>query len=158
MLDVEIMAKSDAWDTLDPDPDWAKPVNNAIHGDYFKMFDVDYTVYNTLATKDQLDNIVAALGPTNVASVNTWFFETGFDNIDNYSETPEVTYENPYITKPDDVVAVMQPHIEHDEDGNVVSSEPATFENPNLGHLFYGQSNRVIAGEFNPEEFSEGFL
>jgi len=47
-------------------------------------------------------------------------------------------------------------HVTYDENGDVVSTTPATIENPNWGHVFLGQSERIFAGGFT-NGFSEGF-
>jgi len=62
-----------------------------------------------------------------------------------------------YPTEPQGVLDVMNDHIVYDEDGNVVSTTPATFDNPNWGHVFLGQSERVFAGEYSLE-FSEEYF
>ena len=62
-----------------------------------------------------------------------------------------------YPTEPQGVLNVMKDHIVYDEDGNVVSTTPATFDNPNWGHVFLGQSERVFAGEYSLE-FSEEYF
>lgn len=102
-----------------------------------------YEVYNVQATLEQVDEIVGAL--TDVQHVFAWDYAgnngTGYDSYDAYP------------TDPDSVLAVMKPHITYDEEGNVINTELATFENPNWGHVFAGQGQRIFAGDYS-DDFS----
>ena len=60
-------------------------------------------------------------------------------------------------TLPDEVLAVMRDHVTYDENGDVVSTTPATFENPNWGHVFFGQQERIFAGEYSDDFAQEYF-
>lgn len=62
-----------------------------------------------------------------------------------------------YETIPNEVIALMKDHIVYDENGDVVSTTPATFDTPNWGHVFLGQKERIFAGEFS-DEFTGDFL
>ena len=62
-----------------------------------------------------------------------------------------------YPTVPGEIVALMKDHVTSDENGDVVSTTPPTLENPNWGHVFLGQKERIFAGEFS-NEFSGEFL
>ena len=68
-----------------------------------------------------------------------------------------------YPTDPQGVLNVMKDHVIYDEDGNVVSITPATFDNANWGQRFAGQGvpgtdqAQVFAGEYSLE-FSEEFF
>lgn len=99
-----------------------------------------YEVYNVQATLDQVDEIVNNL--SDVEYVFAWDYgNIGYDSLDAYP------------TDPAPILAVMKPHITYDENGDVIDTTPATFENPNWGHVFAGQGQRIFAGDFS-DEFS----
>ena len=62
-----------------------------------------------------------------------------------------------YPTVPAEVLALMKDHVTYDIDGNPTGSTPATIENPNWGHVFLGQSERIFAGGFS-NGFTGDFL
>lgn len=102
-----------------------------------------YEVYNVQATLNQVDEIVGAL--TDVQHVFAWDYAGGYGTgLDSYDAYP---------TDPAPILAVMKPHITYDENGDVIDTTPATFENPNWGHVFAGQGQRIFAGDFS-DEFS----
>jgi hypothetical protein len=108
-----------------------------------------FEVYNVQGPIDQVNAIVAALPSTADTDVYAWDYAasgpTGFDS-----------YDTAYPTDPAPILAVMKPHITYDEFG-VPTETPATFENPNWGHSFLGQGERIFAGQF-PDEFSTEYF
>ena len=98
-----------------------------------------YEVYNVQATTEGIDEIVQAL--TDVKHVYAWDYAggsgTGYDSYDVWP------------TDPAPILAVMKPHVVYVENGDVVSTTPATFENPNWGHVFFGQGERIFAGDYS---------
>lgn len=151
MIDTWIYAKPFAWDAIAPDEDdpiqeWHHIYADAATGHWLPCG--GYDVHNVLGSAEQIAAIVAtlrAVDPNGVSNVFAWTQGTGVDSID------------PYPTVPADVLAAMRPHVTYGEDGEVVSSTPATLDRPNWGHVFFGQSERVFAGEFS-DEFSEEFF
>jgi hypothetical protein len=107
-----------------------------------------YEVYNVQAEEADITAIVSAL--SDVEHVFAW------DNAGSVSGTGYDNYDA-YPTDPAPILAVMKPHITYDENGDEISSTPATFENPNWGHVFFGQGTRIFAGEFS-DEFGTEYL
>lgn len=128
LLDVWIYALPSEWDALILD---TAVYTGAVTG-YWNSFGA-YEVYNTVGEPEEIQGLLDEL--TDVARVYAWSQGDGVDSL------------NPWPTDPNDILAVMQ-----DIDGT-----PATFENPNWGHVFFGQTQRVFAGDFS-NDFSEAFL
>jgi malate synthase len=136
MLDAWIYCTPAAWDALAPDGSepWVKPYREAITG-FWKTWDGTHEVYNTIGSESDVTALVNELAPA-VARVFAWTQGDGLDN------------QGVISTIPANVLAVMKDH----ED-----TTPATHENPNWGHLFLGQRERVFAGEWS-NEFNEEFF
>jgi hypothetical protein len=98
-----------------------------------------FEVYNVQGPIAEVDAIVAALPST--ADVYAWDYAasgpTGFDS-----------YDTAYPTDPAPILAVMKQHP---------NGDPATFENPNWGHSFLGQGERIFAGNYS-DDFSTEYL
>jgi hypothetical protein len=98
-------------------------------------------VYNVQGPIDQVNAIVAALPSTADTDVYAWDYAasgpTGYDS-----------YDTAYPTDPAPILAVMKPHQ---------NGDPATFSNPNWGHSFLGQGERIFAGNYS-DDFSSEFL
>jgi len=80
--------------------------------------------------------------------------EAGF--VPELVEGGEVHEREPILSPDMTLLAVMKDHVTYDQDGNPTGSTPATYENPNWGHVRFGQKERIFAGEFS-DEFSEDF-
>lgn len=146
MLDVWIYALPAQWDALGTEEaPFSYAWQNAVTG--YWLSSGAYEVYNVQAPQADVDAIVNAL--TDVQHTFAWVYAasgpTGYDNYDAYP------------TDPAPILAVMKPHITYDENGNETGSTPATFENPNWGHVFFGQGERIFAGTFD-EAFSGAYL
>jgi hypothetical protein len=147
MLDTWIYATPAAWAALDSGDDGEWQVDrytyqNAITG-FWKDFNTNYRVYNIITSEEDLAAFQAVLG-ANAARIFCWIQGDGSDSLDVNQ------------TIPADVLAVMRDHVEYDEDGQVVSTTPASYDNPNWGHVFFGQATRIFAGAFS-SGFSRGF-
>jgi hypothetical protein len=92
-----------------------------------------YEVYNVQAPQADIDAIVTAL--SDVEHVFVWEY-AGSTGGTGYADGP------PIYPVPTPVVGVMKPHITYDENGDPIGSIPATVENPNWGHVFFGQGER----------------
>ncbi len=92
-------------------------------------------VVNVLGTQEEIDAFNATYG-ADIAVIYAWDQGPGFDNL--------VAYQ----TDPQGVLDLMKDHP---------NGDPATFENPNWGHVFLGQAERIFAGEFS-DEFTQEFL
>ena len=114
---------------------------------YWGTFTGGFEVYNVVGTSAEVVELTDALEAHTEGSVNkvfSWVFQNGADNIG----------ENETI--PADILSVMKDHKTYDANGNETSSTPPTFTTPNWGHTFFGQLDRIFAGEFNTD-FSEDF-
>jgi hypothetical protein len=141
-LDTWIYALPAEWDALGtPEAPFSYVYSNAITG-YWNDFGA-YTVYNVVGEEAAIQDILDAL--SDVAEVYAWGQGTGFDS------------EAVWPTDPTNILAVMKDHITYDEFGVPTGSTPATEENPNWGHVFFGQSERIFAGTFSAA-FSGAFL
>ena len=141
MIDAWIYAKLAEWNALATgEAPFSYAHSMAVTG-FWKSFGA-YEVYNVVGTQQEIQDILDAL--TDVAHVYSWGQGTGFDSFD------------PWPTDPTNVLAVMRDHVTYDENGNVVSTVPASTSNPNWGHFFLGQTGRIFAGEFNTD-FSGDF-
>ena len=151
LVDAWIYALPSEWDAMAFTPSVESPqadtlseftryvYDNAVSG-WWNDYGL-YRVYNVLADDLALAELVSNL--TDVYAVYGWVQANGADSFD-------------YQTVPADILAVMKDHIVYDRNGDVVSQTPADYENPNWGHIFYGQKERIFAGAFN-NGFSEGF-
>lgn len=101
-----------------------------------------YRVYNVLAEQDVIEEIVSNL--SDVHAVYAWTQGDGGDSLDVYQ------------TLPADLLAVMKNIIVYDKTGTVISDDPPSYTNPNWGHIFFGQKERVFAGAFS-DGFNGGF-
>lgn len=139
-LDVWIYAKPASWDALAPAPEaakqiWHYPYANAVTG-YWKTWNVDYDVYNVIGSQQAVQALLDELEALNVDRSFAWTQGDGFDSLDQW---PTVRA---------DMLAVMKDH-----EGPVAP----TYANPNWGHVFFGQEQRIFAGDFNGD-FNEDFL
>lgn len=149
MKDVWILAIPAEWEALTPDngnPDFpGEPFSYAwsiAKTGRWKSSGA-FEVYNTLGSEEDIQEIVDALPSTD--TVYAWEQGPGLDSLDAWP------------TDPAPVLALMNDLPVYDEQAEVVGTVPATYEAPNWGHAFFGQSTRIFAGEFS-DEFSEEFL
>jgi hypothetical protein len=146
-LDVWIYAIPAEFEALGPatedDPPFSYAHSQAKTG-HWKTYAGGFEVFNVVGSSTDIQAIVDAL-PTSPPHVYAWGQGQGTDDLDTWP------------TDPADVLAVMRDHITYDENGDVISTTPATLENPNWGHIFLGQQERIFAGEFT-DDFSEEFL
>lgn len=144
LYDVWIVVPQANWDAIAPAEEaevqpWHRAYKGAITG-FWKT-----SVYNVIGYKDAIDALLDEL--TGVTAVYAWTQGTGTDDIS----------EDGWPTDPAPILALMNENVTYDENGDVVSTTPATYENPKWGHVFLGQQQRIFAGEFS-DEFSEEFL
>lgn len=99
-------------------------------------------VINTSAPIEEVKAFMLAHGLTEAYS---WNFSAGTDDFDDFP------------TNPTRLVALMPPHITYDVDGNILSTTPATLDNPNWAHSFAGGGNRIFAGAHSAD-FNEDFF
>ena len=124
-----------------PIPDNVKLLNQAIRG-FWKDSGTDEVVNvidNGLLEQFMIDHAAV------ISARYDWVQGPGVDALDTG-----------YPTIPNEVLALMKDHVTYDEDRNVISTTPATIENPNWGHRFLGQADRIFAGAFT-NGFNEGF-
>ncbi|MEW8253766.1 MAG: hypothetical protein AB2747_05390 [Candidatus Thiodiazotropha taylori] len=152
MLDTWIYALPSAWAAIAPSEADMEAGFPAVYEQAVTGFWLTYTggfeVYNVLGSQSEIQAIVDALETEHtgsVAHVFSWIQGSGLDSLESN------------ITIPADVLAVMKPHVVHNQDGSVASSTPASYERPNWGHVFLGQSERIFAGDFS-DEFSGEFF
>jgi hypothetical protein len=99
-------------------------------------------VFNVVGLESQVQEIIDALPTTPV--VYAWRQGDGTDSLDVWP------------TDPAPILALMKDHVTYDSEGVQTGTTPATQENPNWGHVFYGQSTRIFAGAFD-KSFSGAF-
>lgn len=147
LQDTMLYVKPAAWEALDVEPwpheGFSQYTYSQAKTGFWKSYPGGYEVYNLLCSESELEAIQTALG-ADLAHSFTWIQGAGLD-----SPVAE--------TIPDEVLAVMRDHITYDVDGNQTGSTPATYDNPNWGHVFVDQEQRVFAGEFSTE-FTEEFF
>ena len=147
-LDAWIYAKPAEWEALSSGTleggdlvIFSRVHAQAITG-FWKSFPGGFEIYNVLGTQEEIQEIIDALPSTTI--VYAWTQGNGADSLDS-----------PWaIDSPANILAVMRDNTIHD--GTDWQTVPATEENPNWGHMFYGQIDRIFAGDFN-EDFSEDF-
>jgi len=115
-------------------PENLKLITNGVRG-FWNDIATD-EVINVIGTSQEINDLVALIG-VDVNVVYAWDQGPGYDSLDDFP------------TVPPGVLALMKDHIE--------PPAPATFSNPNWGHVFLGQSERIFAGQFS-DEFTEEFL
>ena len=145
LLDAWIFALPAEWEALaTEEAPFSYAHSNAVTG-YWKDSG-PYRVYNVWGTQEDIQAILDAL--TDVEHVFAWGQDKDrFDSLDLWPTDPDV------------IVSVMKDHVTYDEDGNIVSSVPATKDNPNWGHCFQTENlkQRLIAGQHSAA-FSGAFL
>lgn len=89
-------------------------------------------------------------GTVGFVVVNAIGSETELDSFYNYfpvadtlgywkwGEDGKVDYVTEYTDQQDDLLFLHEDHVTYDENGNEVSSEPATFDNPNWANKYFG--------------------
>lgn len=130
-------------------PDNVKLLSRGVRG-FWKDSGSDEVV-NLLAPKEELDQFMLDHGLT---TRYDWTQGNGLDALDSG-----------YPTVPAEVLALMKDHP-----GEIISSGelpsddivygppiPATLENPDFGHSFFGQKDRIFAGDFD-NDFDEDFF
>lgn len=143
MIDAWIYALPAQWDALGGDESPFSYCHSQAVTGYWKTFPGGYEVYNVVGSEAEIQAIIDALADT--PHVYAW---TQGDGMDSLSAWP---------TDPENILAVMKDHVTYDENGDVTGTTPATLENPNWGHCFLGQKDRIFAGLFNTD-FSGDFL
>lgn len=117
---------------------------------FWKPWAIEWQVYNVLGTYQEITTLVEDLEAIDSVSVARRF---GWVWRDGHDDQEHATLE----TIPADILAVMSDHYEQDENGDIWSITPASYELPNWGHVFFGQGQRVFAGDFN-NDFNEDFF
>ena len=115
-------------------PENIKVLNQGVRG-FWKDHVDGRVVVNLLADKATLDQFMINHSLT---TRYDWSQGNGYDSLDSG-----------YPTIPAEVLALM-------EDYSANPPIPATFENPNFGCMFFGQKERIFAGDFS-SDFSEDY-
>lgn len=145
MKDAWILAIPSEWEALGTEEApfsyvWASAVTG-----YWKSSGAE-EVYNVVGPEADVQAIIDALGTPTVYSWDQAASDaTGYDSLDVWP------------TDPAPILALMKDHVTYDENGGIISTEPATYENPNWGHVFLGQGQRIFAGDYS-DDFSEEYL
>jgi hypothetical protein len=141
-IDAWLLAVPAEWDALGtPEASFSYTWSQAITGYWLPSGFTE--VYNVVGTEADIQEIIDALTTTPITY--SWVQGTGDDNLDVWP------------TDPAPILALMKPHIIYDINGNPVGSTPATQQNPNWGHVFFGQKERIFAGTFDAA-FSGAYL
>jgi len=111
--------------------------------DYWKDSGTDEVV-NVIGTEEAINDFQTEHA-AGIAAIYAWIQGPGLDNLDVYPTVPQ------------GVLDLMLDFITYDGDGNPIGSTPPTFDTPNWGHVFLGQSERIFAGEFT-DEFTQEFF
>ena len=142
MLDTWMYIKPAAWEAyMAPRLVEGGPASyaekNVITG-YWLPYLTDYQVYNAVFfDRAEIDAIAAAIGP-DFLGYDMWTQGSGVGVFEDTIGQP----------LPARVLEVQTPH----GDGTL-----PTYETPNFGHVFLGQTDRVFARSFT-NEFSEEFI
>ena len=132
-IDAWILALPSEWDSLG---DFSYTHSQAITG-YWKSSG-SHEVYNVVGSEADIQLILDELPSTD--TIYSWVQGPGYDNLEQWPIDPAP------------ILALMADRF--DGSGNPI---PATLENPNWGHVFFGQSDRIFAGTFSAA-FSGAFL
>jgi hypothetical protein len=119
----------------------------AVRG-FWKDYVDSGTTYEVVNVVRQNTADIEAFRQAHVAdifAIEGWTQSNGFDNL--YAQDSESNVIG-YPTVPQHLLDVMKDHP---------NAVPATFDNPNFGHSFSGQKERIFAGEFS-NEFTGDFL
>lgn len=151
LFDVWIITTASSWDAIAPKEDdaeqiWHYTYRSAITG--FWKSAGSREVYNVIGSQEQVQDLLTALEAAEAGSVSAtyaWIQGPALDSLDYWP------------TDPTEVLALMKDHVIYNEDGSIDTTTPATIENPNWGHIFLGQGERIFAGEFD-ESFGEEFF
>lgn len=139
-LEAWIYCKPAAWDALAPAEGaakeiWHYPYNNAVTG-FWNDYAGGHRVYNVIGVETALKALVNLLDESDLAQVFAW--RQGAGMVSRSIWPPGANRAA--------VLAVMKDHPD---------TSPATYANPNWGHVFLGQGTRIFAGGFSLG-FSEG--
>lgn len=105
---------------------------------------IGFTVVNCIGTEAQLDSFYNYFPPTDTLGYWKW----GFDG--------KVDFATEYSGQHDDILFLHKDHIEYDENGNPISSTPATFDNPNWANDYAGSDQNYFARSVS-RGMGEGF-
>lgn len=143
IFDTWIIAYPADWEAINPGPEepapWAAVYATAVRGRW-KPGPGGREVHNVLGSPVAVSALLARLEaetPGTVSAVYSWTQGRGDSRKAEHPHTPA------------EIVALMQDHIMLDEGGAETGRIPATEENPNWGHVFFGQERRFFAGPFN---------
>jgi hypothetical protein len=128
-IDAWVLAVPSEWDALG---EFSYTYSQAITGYWLPSGSTE--VYNVVGPQAEIQEIIDALPTTPITY--SWVQGTGNDNLDEWQ------------TVPPEVLALMKNHP---------NGDPATEANPNWGHVFFGQKERIFAGTFDAA-FSGAFL
>lgn len=121
--------------------------SGAVTDGYWKA-PLSYITISVLGTQEQIDDLLDYLGAGNIYAQFWWNFDG------------TVVFSKEYEGQQNDILALQKDHVTYDAAGNVTGSTPATFENPNWAHAYYGQGDNEQIQRFAREysrEFSEEF-
>lgn len=139
IYDVWVYANSAAWEALDPSTDNVDEYvyNNAITG-YWNDDSSGFTLYNVRATAAQVSEFSTALG-ADFRIAQIWQQGTG-----KAARDEDIAAYRTVEAEILDVMKELSPGV------------PATRNDPNWGHVFFGQIERDFAGNFS-NAFSKEF-
>ena len=101
---------------------------------------VGFTVVNCIGLESELDSFYNYFPPSDTLGYWKW----GLDG--------KVDFATEYAGQHDDILFLHKDHVEYDENGNPISSTPASFSNPNWANDYAGSKRNKFA-----RGFSRGF-
>lgn len=104
----------------------------------------NFIVVNCIGEESELDSFYNYFPPTDTLGYWKW----GFNG--------KVDFATEYSGQHDDILFLHKDHIEYDQDGNPISSTPATFDNPNWANDYAGSDQNYFARSVS-RGMGEGF-
>ena len=140
LKDTWIACTATVWDAIAPAEEAPKEIWHYAYDNARKGFVDDFNgkpVYHVLVTTEQREALLTALNthtPGAAATLSSYEQGTGFDDLEVYHD-------------PADVLSVMPDFVTYDQDGNPISTEPASYDKPNPGFVFNWRNAKIIAGD-----------
>lgn len=148
-----VQVRTTAWETFQDIPDETLEAQNSTvakmrrDGRLVSGFwngTVGFTVVNCIGTEQELDSFYNYWPPINRLGYWKW------------NEDGSVDFATEYTGQHDDILFLHRDHVEYDENGSIIATTAASFENPNWANDYLGSDQNRFARSVS-RGMGEGF-